>query len=199
MGTHIVLFLKPTNNINFNKLATDMYNNYKELGHGICIEKEVNRVNEPNIIFNSNNELLVDINYHHIALNIYGEYTKIKEDIMEMLWDAFDLNDLEFAKIGYRRGLTLPIANALKFKNDYFKNPEALQTEEFEFSYHTNINFNQTELICWKNFTNFRNEHFIISYDISNKDDANVTYKYTKDFLNYSDNYIDNEIKKMEE
>ena len=31
MGTHIVLFLKPINNINFNKLATDMYNNYPDL------------------------------------------------------------------------------------------------------------------------------------------------------------------------
>lgn len=201
MGTHIVLFIKPNTNINFNKLIEDIYNSYKELGKGILIEKENDHYNAPNFIFNNSKGLLMDGNNHHITLNIFGEYECIKQDIIEMIYDAFDMNDIEFTRIGYIREIEINSINLESLKQEIFKSKEILNSNEFQLAYHVLINFNKEKLNCWKRYIDFKNKNFIVNYDINNINDnrEGLNYKYIKEYIEFSDNYIDNDLKQMEE
>lgn len=196
MGVHIIIFIKPDTNIDFSKLINDLYNNYKEIGKGILIEKTANNINQPNFIFNHNKDLQIDGNNHHITLNIFESYETIKQDIVEMLWDAFDLNDIEFTQVGYIKEI---INNEKNFdieglKQKFFKDKELLDTNEFQLAYHTEINFKHDNLNCWKRFIKLQKD-FIINYDINTLgEDKNINYKYIKEFLMFCDEFTTKEL-----
>lgn len=198
MGIHIILFLKPNTIIDYSKLINDMYDNYKEIGKGIIIDTKRTDINQPKFIFNSNKDLLIDGNNHYIALNIFDSYETIKQDIIEMLWDAFDMNDLEFNRLGYIKEIIKKPNefNLENFKENMFKNKEVLVSDEFQLAYHKLIKYKHETLNCWKRYLKFNNKDLIINYDINTISNADyvVTYKYVKEFMQFSEEFIINDM-----
>ncbi len=197
MGTHIVLFLKQPVNLNFNKLMNDLYNSYKQLGQGILVENTLNNPNLPIFVFDKNKEVLIEGNNHHITINILGQSEQIKDDIIEMIWDAFDLNDLEFIKLGYIKEVIVTNINIEEIKKRFFKEKAILDSKEFELAYHTTIKNNKESLNCWKRYMKYRNEKMLVIFDINNRNDQNINYKYLKNYLEFSDNYIEKYLEEL--
>lgn len=194
MGVHIVLFLKTNLQIDFSLLIDKMKESYKEIGNGIIIPSDSNQ--KPNFIFKENKDILIDGNNHHISINIFNEYTSIQEDIIEMLYDAFDYCDLEFIRVGYIKEYEKDIKDISGIKNLIFKPHIVESADEFQIAYHSNIKFKKKNINCWKRFTKFYNTPLIIGYDINTKEEniKEVNYKLLKEFLQFASTYIDEDI-----
>lgn len=197
MSTHIVLFLKPNLNINTEELVKKLEESFKDLGEGLILNKENKNPNYPTFIFNKNKELLIDGNNHHISINILNEYTKIKDEIIESLWDAFDYNELTFTRIGYINEYHKNIENLNDLKEKLLNKNLINDIDEFQISFHNNIKFKRKNINCWKRFIKMSTTPLIISYDINTKDDTfdEINYKILKELTRFSDEFIDIDLK----
>lgn len=197
MSYHIVLFLKQNTNINFEELVKKIEESYKEVGKGIIVNKNTNNQNYPNFIFEQNKELIIDGNNHHITINILGEYTKIKTDIIEMLWDAFDYNELEFKRIGHITELTMDLNDIKSLKSKLFNKKILEDIDEFQFSFHNLIKFQRKNINCWKRYIKFISSPLFISYDINTKENIEINYKTVKQFIEFSEKFTNEDINKF--
>jgi len=195
MGSHIVLFLKPNQNIDFKMLTEKLYEAYKDLGEALIIETST-KPNEPNFIFNKNKELLIDGNNHHISINLFNDYTKIKDEIIEMLWDAFDYCDVYFARVGYISELHKENTNLEYIKKQIFNTKINKEIDEFQIGFHNVIKFQRKNINCWHRFVKFYDTPLIISYDINTREQniGDINYKLLKEFITFVDEYIKNDI-----
>lgn len=196
MATHIVLFLKNKLDIDFKTLTAKMQENYKDIGEGIIITKEGNNPNHPNFIFNSNKEILIDGNNHHISINIFNEYENIKEDIIQMLWDAFDYCELEFLRVGYIKEIHETNINIDSIKTNLLNPNIASNSDEFQVAYHNIIKFQRKNINCWKKFIKFYDRPLIINYDINTKEEniKDINYKILKEFIKFADDFINKDL-----
>lgn len=199
MSTHIVLFLKPNLNINTEELVKKLEESFKDLGEGLILNKENKNPNYPTFIFNKNKDLLIDGNNHHISINILNEYTKIKDEIIESLWDAFDYNELTFTRVGYINEYHKNIENLNDLKEKLLNKNLINDIDEFQISFHNNIKFKRKNINCWKRFIKMSTTPLIISYDINTKDDTfdEINYKTLKEIIKFSDKYIDEDLIKF--
>jgi len=199
MSIHLVLFLKPNLSINFEELVSELEENFKELKNGIILNKENKNPNYPTFVFNQNKELLIDGNNHHISINILNEYTNIKDDIIESLWDAFDYCDILFERVGYIKEFYKNIDNSEYIKNIILNQNIAEDIDEFQISFHKNIKFNRKNINCWKRFIKMSDTPLMISYDINTKTEniKEINYKTLKELIKFSDSYIEDDIKKF--
>lgn len=199
MQTHIVLFLKENLNIDFSILVEKMKECYKEIGNGIIIEKSSNNPNQPNFIFNNNKDLIIDGNNHHISINIFNEFESIKNDIIKMLWDAFDYLDLEFIRVGYIREIYNNSDNIEKIKSKLLKKEIAEASDEFQVAFHQTIKFERKNINCWKRYIKFCSSPLIINYDLNTKEEniKDINYKLLKSFIEFSDKYIEEDLIKF--
>ena len=199
MSTHIVLFLKPNLNINTEELVKKLEESFKDLGEGLILNKENKNPNYPTFIFNKNKELLIDGNNHHISINILNEYTKIKDAIIESLWDAFDYNELTFTRVGYINEYHKNIENLNDLKEKLLNKNLINDIDEFQISFHNNIKIKRKNINCWKRFIKMSTTPLIISYDINTKDDTfdEINYKTLKEIIKFSDKYIDEDLIKF--
>lgn len=195
MGSHIVLFLKPNQNIDFKTLTEKLYEAYKDLGEALILEKS-SKPNEPKFVFNQNKELLIDGNNHHISINLFNDYTKIKDEIIEMLWDAFDYCDLEFARVGYISELHKKVTNLEYTKKQIFNTKINKDIDEFQIGFHNIIKFQRKNINCWHRFVKFYDTPLIISYDINTREQniGDINYKLLKEFITFADEYIETDI-----
>lgn len=198
MGTHIVLFLKQkTENekIDFKILTDKLSENYKEIGNAILLENST-KPNEPKFIFKENKELLIDGNNHHISINLFNDYSKMKEEVIEMLWDAFDYCDIEFARVGYITEVHKNVKDLEYTKKQIFNSKINKDIDEFQIGFHNIIKFQRKNINCWHRFVKFYDTPLIISYDINTREQnfGDINYKILKEFMNFADEYINNDI-----
>lgn len=196
MSNHIILFIKPNVNIDFSQLINKMQECYKEIGNGILIEKSNNNPNQPNFIFNNNKDIQIDGNNHHISINLFNDYVYIKNDIIEMLWDAFDYEDLEFTRVGYITEVHYTGNNLDKIKTSLLNETIANSSDEFQVAYHQTIKFQRKNINCWKRYIKFLTSPLIINYDINTKEEniKEINYKLLKEFIEFADKFINEDI-----
>lgn len=197
MSNHIVLFLKPNTSINFEEFIINLENNYKKIGKGIIINKNINDEKYMNYIFKENKDLIIEGNNHHISINILGDYINIKNDIIEMLWDAFDYNDLEFGRVGFIIEQEKKIDDINSLKTKLFNKNLISEINEFQVSFHNDIKFQKKEVNCWKRFVKFKTSPLFITYDINTMENTEINYKFLKEFIDFSENYINEDIKEF--
>lgn len=199
MSTHLVLFLKQNQTINFEELVKQIEENLKDLKTGTILSEENKNPNYPIFIFNKNKDLLLDGNNHHISINILNDYIKIKDEIIESLWDAFDFCDISFERAGYITEIHKNIEETEDLKNSLLNIKINKDIDEFQISFHNNIKFNRKKINCWKRFIKMYNSPLIVTYDINTKTEniKEINYKTLKELIRFADTYIKKDIKEF--
>ena len=198
MSTYIVLFFKNDLIIDYEKLVKKIEECYKDFKTGI-IFNNINNPNYPNFIFKDNQDLSIEGNNHHIAINILNDYVKEKNYIIESLWDAFDYCDLSFERVGYINEFYKNIENLEHLKNKILNKNINKNIDEFQLSFHNDIIFKRKNINCWKRFVKMSNTPLMVTYDINTKikNFKEINYKILKELIKFSDNYIENDIKEF--
>lgn len=199
MSVHIVLFLKPNIMVNYEELVKKLEECFKDLKRGVILNNRNNNPNYPNFIFNQNKDLVIDGNDHHISINIVNEYIKIKEDIINNLWDVFDYCDITFERVGYICELEKNNINIEYLKNNILNRNFIESTDEFQISFHNNIKFQRKNVNCWRRFIKMTETPLFVSYDINTKKSnyKEINYKILKELMKFSDDFIGNDLKQF--
>lgn len=193
----ISLFLNEETYYKVNDLSYELSKEIEELGEPLMLPENKNfpqEANAPILLFIGNKDLQFISNFYTITITIAGKLIDKINDYVDLFMKVLAKFNVSAYRLGYVVNMQYDCSKIDSFKEKYVKSDDIIRSEDFELSWLSIININETDVNCWhRYYTNKQlNDKLNILFDINTKptDKLDIDERFMLDFIEGSNNYI---------
>lgn len=194
----VVLFIKGGTLYNPKKIANKIQDKIPELGTPLHLPLNKEEYSAPLLIYKENRQINFSASLNTISVLYEEENERKNKGIILEIMDIFESEDITFDRIGYISTKGHTLKEVKNIKNKLFKDPEVLESSDFQIGWYNPISLNGTKANCWQRyFPDVEVEKLISVFDINTpKDDNyNITRDFVETFINDANRYVESKIK----